>query len=118
MTDILWPEDLPQSPLLDGLQETLPDNLLRTKMEQGPPKLRRRSTDAPAKITAQFLLDTAQCAVLEGFYAGTLAGGAKRFGFTHPRRGTAVFCRITQPPEYAALNGGYFRARLMLEVLP
>jgi hypothetical protein len=118
MTDILWPEDLPQSPLTDGLQETLADNLLRTKMEQGPDKRRRRSTDAPAKITAQFLLDTAQCAVLETFYGETLAGGAKRFRFTHPRRGTLVFCRFTQPPEYAALNGGYFRARLMLEVLP
>ncbi|MDP2206399.1 MAG: hypothetical protein Q8K65_08840 [Alphaproteobacteria bacterium] len=118
MTDIIWPEDLPQSPLLDGLQETLPDNLLRTKMEQGSSKLRRRGTDAPAKITAQFLLDAAQCAVLDSFYADTLAGGVRRFGFTHPRHRDAVSCRIAQPPEYAALNGGYFRARLTLEVLP
>lgn len=117
MTDILWPENLPQSPLLDGLQETLPDNVLRTKMEQGPPKLRRRGTDAPAKITAQFLLDTTQCGVLENFYAETLAGGVKRFTFTHPRSGAAVLCRMAQPPELAALNGGYFRARLTLEVL-
>jgi hypothetical protein len=65
MTEITWPESLPQSPLVDGLQETLPDNLLRTKMEQGPPKLRRRGTDAPAQMTAHFLLSAAQCAVLE-----------------------------------------------------
>ncbi len=118
MTDILWPEDLPQSPLLDGWQETLPDNVLRTKMEQGPPKLRRRGTDAPAKIAAQFLLDTAQCGVLENFYAETLSGGAQRFAFTHPRSGLAVLCRMAQPPEFIALNGGHFRARLTLEVLP
>lgn len=118
MTDIFWPEDLPQSPLIDGFQETLPDNLLRTKMEQGPPKLRRRGTDAPAKITATFLLDAAQCALLAAFYTDTLAGGAQRFGFAHPRTGITVECRMTQPPEIAALNGGYFRVRLLLEVLP
>lgn len=120
MTDssvISWPADVPQSPLADGFQETLPDNTLRSKMEQGPPKIRRRSTDASGKINAQFLFSAAQCQMMDDFYHETLSGGALRFCFLHPRRQENVMCRIMQPPEYAALNGGYYRAKIVMEVL-
>lgn len=116
-TDILWPASLPQSPLLDGWQETLPDNTLRTEMEQGPAKLRRRSTAASGRMNVQFLLSTADCALLDTFYSDTLTGGVKVFQMPHPRRSTPVSCRFTAPPEYAAVNGGYCRARLSLEVM-
>lgn len=116
-SDILWPEDLPQSPLSDGFQETLPDNTLRSKMEQGPAKLRRRGTDASGKITMLFLLSAAQCTSLDIFYQNTLSGGSLRFCFKHPRRQHNVMCRMMQPPEYIALNGGYYRAKIVMEVL-
>lgn len=116
--DIPWPDTLPQSPLADGWEETLPDNVLRTQMEQGPPKLRRRGTAAAGTMRLQFLLDAAGCAALDTFYEETLAHGVRPFLFPHPRRGAVVACRMTQPPEYAALNGGFFRARLTMEVLP
>ena len=116
-TDIAWPESLPQSPLLDGWQETLPDNTLRTEMEQGPAKLRRRSTAASGRMNLQFLLSAADCTLLDMFYSDTLAGGVSAFQMPHPRRSVMIACRFTAPPEYAAVNGGYCRARLSLEVL-
>ena len=115
--DITWPESLPQSPLLDGWQETLPDNTLRTEMEQGPAKLRRRSTAASGRMNAQFLLSASDCTVLDDFYASTLAGGVKVFRMIHPRRAETISCRFAAPPEYAAVNGGYCRARITLEVM-
>ncbi len=116
-TEILWPESLPQSPLLDGWQETLADNVLRTEMEQGPAKLRRRSTVASGRMRAQFLLSAADCALLDTFYNDTLAGGVKVFRLLHPLRNVTIVCRFAAPPEYAAVNGEYCRARLSLEVM-
>lgn len=115
--DIVWPETLPQSPLLDGWQETLADNVLRTAMEQGPPKLRRRGSAASGKMTVHFLLSGADCALLDDFYQTALAGGIKPFGFTHPRRAVVVACRFAAPPDYSASGNGFFRARLSLEML-
>lgn len=117
-TEILWPEDLPQSPLLDGWQETLPDNVIRSDMEQGPAKLRRRSTAASGKMGLQFLLSPAQCLSLDLFYTNTLQGGVKAFAFTHPRHGGALACRMESPPQYSPAGGGYCRVRLSLEILP
>jgi hypothetical protein len=116
-TEMIWPEELPQSPLLDGWRETLADNMLRTEMEQGPAKLRRRGTAASGRMQLHFLLSPDQGAVLDAFYSDTLQGGVKRFQLPHPRKGDAVLCRFMSPPEYSAVSGGYCRARLSLEVL-
>jgi hypothetical protein len=113
-----WPETLPQSPLVEGFRETPADNSLRTAMETGPAKLRRRATSGAAGLTAGFLLDAAQLAALDIFYADTLQGGTLPFDFTHPISGETISCRFRQPPSRAALNGGYFRSVLELEVVP
>ncbi len=116
-SDIIWPSLLPQHPLLDAWQENLPDNTLRTEMEQGPAKLRRRSTAASGRMTLQFLLSSDAGGILDYFYADTLGGGVKTFRMAHPRRGDMMTCRFVSPPEYTAVNGTYCRARLTLEVL-
>ncbi len=38
-----WPATLP-APALSSLRETPPDNLIRTQMDKGPAKVRRRTT--------------------------------------------------------------------------
>ena len=113
-----WPETLPQSPLAEGFRETPADASLRTMMETGPAKLRRRTTAAAATLSLGYLMGTAQLAALDGFYAGTLQGGTLAFDFTHPVPVETVSCRFRQPPARAALNGGYFRVAVELEVLP
>jgi hypothetical protein len=118
MTLPAWPETLPASPLLDGLQETLPDNILRSEAEQGPAKLRRRSTSAVRGLTLAYLLAQEQISALEAFYLDTLAGGAVSFTHTHPRTGNGITCRFKKPPSYSPLNPGYYRAVIELEVLP
>lgn len=113
-----WPETLPAVPLLDGFHETVPDAVIRTSMEQGPAKARRRSTAAVRLFELHYLLDRAQLAALDAFFLTTLMGGVLPFGFPHPRGGGTLSCRFVRPPEYAAANGAYFRATCMLEALP
>jgi hypothetical protein len=113
-----WPVTLPAAPLLEGFREATPDTVLRTEMEQGPAKLRQRTTAGVRTLSVGYLLSAAQVATLETFYLTTLSGGAAAFDFTHPRTGAGVSCRFVRPPEYAAVNGNYFRAALELEILP
>ena len=113
-----WPDTLPVSPLLEGFQETVPDTVLRTNMEQGPAKIRQRTTAAVRGLRAGFLMSRAQVATLETFYLTTLQGGIGSFSFTHPRSGSAISCRFTKPPEYGAGNGNFFRVACELEILP
>ncbi len=113
-----WPATLPASPLLERFRETAPNNVVRTEMEQGPAKLRQRTTAAVRTMIVSYLLSKAQVATLEAFYLTTLQGGTAGFDFTHPRTAATVSCRFVRPPEYGIGNGNYFKVALELEVLP
>lgn len=113
-----WPEALPQSPLLDGARETPADTVIRTAMETGPAKTRRRTTAGTGRLSLTYILSRAELTVLEGFFSTDLFGGALSFAFPHPRLGETVDCRFRQPPAFAPINGDFFRVGLELEVLP
>ncbi len=113
-----WPNTLPVSPLLDGFRETVPNAVVRTDMEQGPAKIRRRTTAAVRALSVSYLMSKAQVETLETFYLTTLMSGSLPFDFTHPRNSVSVSCRFVQPPAYGSANGNYFKVMLALEVLP
>jgi hypothetical protein len=113
-----WPGILPSAPLAQHFREDAASALLRTEMDQGPAKLRRRTTAGVAVLEVAYLLSRAQVAALDAFYAGALSGGMLAFSYTHPRTGATVQCRFRAPPVYAATNGDYFHAVFALEVLP
>lgn len=115
---IQWPNTLPAAPLVEGFHETPGQTAVRTQMEQGPAKVRRRTTAGVDSMSLLLLLSKAQVATLESFFSDTLAGGALGFAYTHPRTGLSVTCRFTAPPQYTPTNGNYFKAALSLEVLP
>ncbi len=113
-----WPETLPLSPLAGSFRETLPDTVLRTGMDQGPAKLRQRSTAGTRGILVSYILDRAQVMTLDDFHETALEGGALSFSYTHPRDDNTVTCRFKRPPEFVSLNGDYYRVTLELEILP
>jgi len=113
-----WPDTLPAYPLLDSFRETVPNTVIRTDMEQGPAKVRLRTTAAVRTMTVGYLLSKAQVAALETFYLATLQGGALAFDFTHPRSNSAASCRFVRPPEYSSSNGNFFKVAIELEMLP
>lgn len=113
-----WPSQLPAYPLLDGFRESVPDTAIRTDMEQGPAKVRLRTTAAVSRLSCAYLMSKAQVTALDTFYQAGLQGGALSFEFLHPRRNVTVMARFVRPPEYAAGNGGFFRVSAELEILP
>jgi hypothetical protein len=116
----VWPPTLPQSPMIEGYTESAPEGLLRTQMETGPAKLRRRYTSAPRRFMLRVALTKAQVETLDSFFVNTCALGALDFDWTHPRTGSAVTYRWVSKPGYRPDAGdpNTWYADLDLEVMP
>ncbi len=113
-----WPASLPQYVLVEGYSEAPPQNTIRTSMDVGPPKMRRRSTAAVRPITGNQHMNKTQVAALDTFYVTTLNSGVDQFDWVHPRTQSAVDFRFTAPPQYESLGGTAWMVTLSLEVMP
>lgn len=116
----VWPLGLPQAPDR-GFTESKGLNVLRTPMDAGPAKMRKRSV-RPDTMNVSYLLTTNQVSTLETFVFTTLQG-TYRFGWPHPRTNVQVEARVVPSSDgayysitYAA--PGYWRVSLQLEILP
>lgn len=114
-----WPATLPDFTnfLQDSYTEALADNVIRTDMEIGPAKVRRRSSAAPQLIEGRLRLKTAQLTVFKTFYEDTIFFGALAFDAVHPRTAAAISARFAVVPQISA-SGIDWIAALKIEVLP
>jgi len=92
--------------------------VVRTEMDAGPAKLRRRFTAGVRKFQVPLVLSDAQVQALDNFFVTDTAGGSLRFDYMHPRTGAVIKCRFVAPPEYDLVAPSKWRATLSLEVLP
>jgi len=113
-----WPASLPQYVDQGGYTETPPAVALRSDMDAGAAKVRRRFTDAPRFFSISVQIDDTQRATLDTFYVTTLVGGTLSFDWVHPITRASAEFRFMSPPTYVALSGLVFRATLPLELLP
>ena len=113
---ITWPSTLPTYPLLENYTESVANNSIRTEMEQGPAKVRCRSSVGVSKISISYFLSKEQIEVLDNFYEAELKSGSIAFNFIHPRTSADVKCRFLQSPQYQAVNGNYYKVNLELEI--
>lgn len=116
----VWPSTLPQMPNTN-YSETGGVLILRTSMDAGPAKMRRRGKRTET-MQVTYNLSTAQMATLETFAKDTLQGTA-RFGFTHPRTNTVVEVRIVPQQDGGLYSISYilpelWQVSLQLEILP
>ena len=118
MSTLVWPSSLPQRPTVGGYQERFAETTLRTAMDAGTAKVRRRFTAAPRQIEATFKVNAAQTGILKTFFEDTTAGGALPFDWTHPREGTPATFRFLEAPRVAAITGTLFTVAVKLEHLP
>lgn len=112
-----WPTTLP-APAINTLQEAPPNNTIRTSMDKGPEKLRRRTTANIRPINFSMVLTSAEITILDGFYVSDTYSGSESFDYTHPRTGVACTARFVAPPEYSEHEGSCYMAAVQLEILP
>lgn len=114
----VWPSTLP--PILDreGYAGAAPDLALRTKMDVGMAKVRRRVSNNVIPVSGKLVLDLDQLVTLLAFHTTTTLGGSLRFSWTDPLTDAAVEMMFVDPPTYVGLGAELFDATLKLEIMP
>jgi hypothetical protein len=113
----VWPATLPQRVLLSDFAESADSNVIRSEMEFGPAKVRRRYTAEIKVYQVSLVLTPDQVTTLDTFYDSTL-GAVDAFDWVDPRTLAAAVLRFRSRPEYRPLGGGFWRTSFALEKLP
>lgn len=103
----IWPLDCPQKPLREGYSDSTPNNLMRSDMETGPAKVRRRGNAKPHIASVTYVMSNEQANIFEDFAMNTLAGGAICLDWWHPVLARYVRARL-QAGEDGLFTRTYF----------
>lgn len=119
-TSYVWPPALPQSPQ-DSFSGSKAVNVLRTPMDAGPAKMRRRSAGVET-MSCTFYMTNAQIALLDEFIEETIMATA-RFAFKHPRTQAIVEARIVPQSNgemysYSYITNDWWSVGIAMEILP
>ena len=113
-----WPVTLPQTLLMDGYGEAAPNVLLRSQMEIGPAKVRRRSSAGIRPVKGYLILTLEELEIFKAFHHDDLEDGALRFTWVEPLdEETEVEMRFAEVPSWSSENGLY-KVQMSLEILP
>ena len=113
-----WPNTLPSLVEQEGFQKQIGNNVLRTNMDVGLDKLRKRYTKQIDTMSSTMKLTRTQYTTLETFYLVTLSSGTLPFNFTDPITLVVSDYRFTAPPNIRSIGGNYFVATFGWEKLP
>lgn len=111
-----WPSSL--CPLMGTFTDSVPDNVIRSGMDVGPDKVRRRTTANVGRVSFQVFIPKTTPTILDDFYITDTFDGVDPFTFIHPRTQAAVQARFTSPPSYRDRSNAGFIADVSLEILP
>lgn len=112
-----WPAQLP-APALNSFSESLPNNTIRSSVDVGPAKVRRRTTANVRPISFVLKLTSEQWDILEDFFLNDTFSGSDSFDYTHPVSGLGLTARFAEPPSRQDVEGVVWNAAISLEILP
>lgn len=113
-----WPSTLPQKPLVEGYAETFQSGQVRSEMDTGPPKVRRRFTATVNRFEMSFMMDSTQLDTLESFYETDLEGGVLQFDFPDPRGTGTKLLRFRERYTTSPRGSLFFTVACPFEELP
>lgn len=112
-----WPLTLQQKLNEANFSFTKGDTVLRSDMEVGPSKVRRRYTTSIDEITGSITVNVSEFNIFENFFETTLEGGSKSFYFNHPITGVQGIFRFKGAYKTDSLGGGIFQIKFNWEIL-
>lgn len=105
MGNIVWPPSLPNAFEI-GVRDQSQMGFLRTPMEAGPTKQRRRFSSTTRRLIGKIHLDEMERETFDLFYRNTIAEGSLCFNFPDPSTNQVILCRFIEPPTFVGLRGG------------
>lgn len=112
---VAWPSQL--KPNRQSYKERPAKNIMRSPMDYGPAKVRRRTTSNARPVTFTVFVDKVTANILYDFYVDTLIDGSLSFDFTSVLTGETVKARFTEEPDFSAQETMWSIA-VSLELLP
>lgn len=118
MAAVPWPVSLPQYINVSGFGESIGETVIRTEVDVGPVKKRRRFTRSVDRLSCSIDITKDQRADFLVFYKTTTDAGVLRFEMNHPITGVLTEFTFAGPPNFRAIGGLYFQAIFELEEMP
>lgn len=118
MPNQIWPPNISKAFTSDAFSEQAQEITIRTDMDSGPPKVRRRFLNPVRTYKCEIVLRNAsEYASLRDFYYVICMGGTDTILMPHPITGVQTQFRFKSPPAFSAL-GIAWKAAFELEALP
>lgn len=108
-TQITWPSNLPQTPLLDAYSERFGEGVIQVANDAMWPKTRRVSSSAPRPVAVSFHMTAEQLDILDTFYHETLENGALSFYWNNFRTGEQVKVLMESSLEVKQIHNDLFK---------
>jgi len=99
---IAWPVELPDC--AQTWEEQAVPVTVRTQMDTGQPKVRRRFTHTMRSMRVTFVLTHEQAMALRDFFEIDLQGGVQEHTFRHPFRDVVESFRFVEPPTISNVD--------------
>jgi hypothetical protein len=101
--DTTWPVSLTRTPRVSSLSEEAPDVLIRSEVDVGPSKVRRRFTGDRRKFSIEIDLRRSELAIFDEWFLNNstgAGGGSRSFSWKLPRTGATADFRFLSVPVY------------------
>jgi hypothetical protein len=115
---VAWPAQIQDCLEEQGFGLQKGETALRTDMDVGPQKVRRRFTKGVDTITGTIVVNKDQYVIFDAFFSTSLAGGILAFTFPHPITKVLTNFRFKGPYQLNPAGGGYFNISMVWEKLP
>lgn len=112
-----WPPTLPKCFGIDGFSYQEVPNVIRSEVEVGAAKVRRRYTRSIVNISAGMVVDSDGVKDFQTFYDFTLHSGVNSFLYQDPVMGKDVEMRFVSPSVITPI-GDRWKVAMQIEVLP
>lgn len=115
---VAWPATLNNTLDVDSFSYKIGDTTIRSDMDIGPQKVRRRHTKSVDTISCSQKISFSLYQDLYDFFDIDLNGGVNTFSFNHPFTGLPMECRFLGPPEIRPIGGVEFTLSMQWEIVP
>lgn len=113
-----FPSTLQDKVNVAGFSHSIGDTIIRSEVDVGLAKVRRRYTKGIDMFETSIDLDIDDYNTLYNFYNTTLNGGTLTFNYENPLTQTTSEFRFKGPPQITPLGGRYFRVNMSWEEMP
>lgn len=112
-----WPSGLQQKINQDNFGLKKGPTTIKSDVDIGPSKVRRRFTKSVDILTASIWINSSEYTTFENFYNIDANGGATPFYFTHPITNLQITVRFMDEPSYRRVGATTFSVSFTLEIL-